>query len=413
MPTVQNGTAYSTPVSLGGSIPGDAATGHPQRDVAAFVENLFPMEWPILTRVLKAGKNRRPTRLKANQHKAEWGTGGNLPRVATVEGVHTAGAATLTVESGQGVRFQVGHRFAAYNLDATSGEPDQATKEEFRVTDRSGDVLTVTGAQAGTSATEFADGAHIEILSTAVLEDGDFTLAPNVFGDFYYNYYQLRGKKARVTMAANVTPNWEYDERELARRMTENTRMLKEEFEAELLQAGRQVGSATVPFLMGGIPSFVLAANTYDAADAKIGPYDIEVAGAALWESVGSKAAKTLLMSMTTARFFDGLMNRYKQSGMNDTSVNLTLMEFTTRTGTYKIEPTRHMLPGRVLGVDFDNLYVIPYEGMEWQEKDHATDGAYFERSIFGQHTLICEAPETMFLVEGFNMDLAAYGRIF
>ena len=419
--TIQRGTSYSVPVSLGGSIPGDAATGHVQRDVARFVTDLYEQEFPFLNEMMRRGRSTRPSGLKGNQYKAEWGSEGFLPGFARLNGAITSGAATLAVTTGQGVRGQVAQRIAVYDVDAQSGVggnpvlPDWDTKEEMRITDISTDTFTVERAQAGTSARAFSDQAYIQFLSTALGEDDDFTIGPNVFGEFYFNYYQERAIKARVTIQANNTGNWEYTEREMARKMARNGIEVKRQIDRELFQGGKQAPnlSTGVKPMMGGFLSFVPSANTFDLADAKIGPYDVETAGVTLWESVAGKGAKRLFMNMTTARFFDGLMNKYKMAGMNDTSVDLRVMEFTTRVGTYRIEPTRNLLPGLVLGVNLDYAHLIPFEGMDWDEKDHATDGAYLERSIFGNHTLVVEAPETMFLLKNMNLDLNAYGRVF
>lgn len=414
MTTVYRGTTYGVPTSLGGTIPGDAATGHLMRDVRGFVANLAPQNTPILDAIMKNSKG-----VKAGtQAKLEWGSGANLPHNAAVgAGAYTSGATTLNVATGQGARFQQWHKLAIYDLDA-NGQPDLSTKMVAVVNgEPNADALPIAPAQGGTSNRSFAAGARVEIIGVALPEGGDFTVAPEVYGDWYNNYYQLYEKSAIVTFEGDVTPNYEFQERELARQIRDKTMRLKLEQEKDLIQGGKQAGDLTTspktPSMLGGIDGFVPSANTVNLAGFRVTPYDIETEGAALWDSVGDAAAKKLLMSMRTARMFDGEMNKYREATMDSTSVNLQFKGFQTRVGTYDIVPTRWVPEGVIYGVNFDNLYLIPYAGMDWQEKEHATDGAYKQRSIFGKFTLKVESPETIFKLYGFDTNINNYSRVF
>jgi hypothetical protein len=411
MATVARATATSVPTSIGGIIPGDAATGHLIRDVNRFVENLAPQDTPILTRVMG---NRGRRGRSGNQYKLEWGTSANLPHTSNTAEAMDTSETGLDVTTGHGVRFQVWDKIKVYELDA-NGLPDVATTEEMLVTAISTDTLTVVRGRGTTSGTAFSSGAHIEILGPALPEGQDFTVAPTVYGDFYFNYYQLWQKSTVVTMEAEVTPNQEFGRGEMARRVAQNTRRLKLEVEKSLVQATRNAGNLSTPLPgeMGGIRGFIPSANRTDAADNPITPYDLETVGATLWDSVGDSRAKSLLMSMRTARYFDGLMNKYRQAGMDTTSANLQLRSFDTRVGTFNITPTRWVPEGIVIGVDFDNLSLVFYEGMGWQEKEHATNGAYRQRTVFGKCTLMVEHPETMFEIHNFSTNLADYSRVF
>jgi hypothetical protein len=411
MATIQRGTQTSVPVSLGGTIPGDASTGHLLRDLRRFVENLAPQSTPILTRIQK---NRGAGSRTGNQYKIEWGSSANLPHTSNVAEAMDASETDVSVTAGHGARFQVWDKIAMYDLDV-NGLPDVSTKEEMLVTAIATDTLTVVRGRGTTTGKTFSSGAHIEILGPALPEGQDFTVAPVVYGDFYSNYYQLWQKSAIVTFEADKTPNAEKGAGEMARQIRDKTMRLKLELEKTLLQGTKNAGNLAtpVPTEMGGIPSFIPSANTTDAADNPISPYDIETAGAALWDSVGDAGAKTLYMSMRTARYFDGLMNKYRQADMGTTSVNLQFNTFDTRVGQYRVEPTRWVPEGVIYGVNEDNLSLVFYEGMNWQEKEHATDGAYRQRSVFGKCTLMVESPETMFAITNFSTNLGDYNRIF
>ena len=405
-------THTSYQASLSGPIPGDAATGHIKRIVVDYVENLAPMDTPLL-KMIKKGK-------AYNQQKVEWITGADVAHTATLNEALDGSETDVTLDSGQAARVQTYQTIAVYELDA-AGEPDFATRELMWVTNSNltTDVLTVVRAQGGTSAGTFSDGAYVEILASAVPEGEDFVISPEAFGVFYHNFFQLVQKGARITEEANVTPNWEFDNGNHIARIMKNVGMrAKRELEKALISGGKQQGTnasgaSQRPSMMGGLNDFIVAAGDVTNLNGRpITPFDIEQAGANLWDSVGDAAAKKLLMSMTTSRMFDGILQKYKEGSLDDTSVNLTFDKFTTRFGQFEIVPTRWVPEGIVLGINTDELSIHPYEGMDWTEKEHSTDGAYIWRSIYAKYTLKVLAPETMFKLYNFDTSLENYGRV-
>lgn len=411
MPTTQRNQPFTSfPSSLSGPIPGDRATGHIQREVIDFIENLAPQGTPLLNKI-KKGK-------AFDQAKIEWGTSGNLQHTSKVaDNPLTNSATTLNVATNDGARFQVYQLLALYNLDA-NGLADFTTKEIVWVTAISGDALTIVRGQAGTSGTQFAQFAQIEILGTAVPEASDFTTSPTVFGDFYSNYFQTYQIGHNITEVANATPNFEFDSgNHIARLMKDAGRRVKLLLEKEICQGGPQEGTnasgAVRPSTMAGFPYYIPSGNKVNCSGAKISPYDIENIGAQLWDTVGESAGKTLVMSLRTARYFDSMLDGYKQSGMNETKITQEFKQFNTRVGSWDIMHTRWVPEGVIFGVNFSNLSIHPFKGMDWTEKQHVTDGAYMWRSIYGRYTLVCRAPETMFQIYGFDTDLANYDRVF
>lgn len=407
--TVDNSRIYTSyRTGLSGPVPGDAATGHIQRSVVDWVENLAPQDTPLLNKI-KKGK-------QLNQAKIEWGSGANLSHTASLEGAIDASQTSIAVESGQGVRFQKYQVIAVYDLD-TNSQPDFTTKELMWVTAISTDTLTVVRAFGGSTGATHADASKIEIMGTAVPEGADFTRSSTVFGDFYSNYFQLVQKGHNITEEANVTPNWEFDSsNHIARLMRDAAQRAKLELEKLIVQGGPQEGTnasgAERPSSMAGFAYYIPSANKFNCSGLKISPYDIESMGAQLWDSVGDSAAKTLIMSMRTARYFDGMLNGYRQGSMDSTSITPMFKSFDTRVGEYQIVHTRWIPEGVIFGVNMNNLSLHAYQGMDWTEKEHSTDGAYMWRSIYGKFTLVCRAPETMFQIYGFDTDLGNYGRV-
>lgn len=405
--TINQSPQTSFPASLSGAVPGDRATGHIQRKVVDWVENLAPQDTPILNKV-KKGK-------ELNQAKIEWGSGANLSHTANLEGGINSAVTSIAVESGQGVRFQKYQLIALYELDSNS-QPDFTTKELMWVTAIATDTLTVVRAVGGSTARSFTDGAKIEILPTAIPEGFDFTKSPTVFGDFYSNYFQLIEVGHNITEEANVTPNFEFDAtNHIARLMRDAGRRAKLLLEKAIIQGGPQEGTnasgAERPSLMAGFPYYIPSANKVNVSGEKISMYDIEEIAAQLWDSVGESAAKTLVMSLRTARYFDAQLDGFRQAGMNETKITPMFKEFGTRMGNYQIMHTRWVPEGVIFGVNFDNLTLHPYQGMNWTEKEHSTDGAYMWRSIYAKYSMVVRSPETMFQIYNFDTDLDNYGR--
>ena len=399
-------TILSYPVGSGGWVPGDAATGHVQRSVVDWVENLYPQETPILNMV-KSGK-------VLDQNKIEWGSGAELSHAATLNTGIDDNPATTTVvlEAGEGDRFQVGNVIAMYELDEND-IPIDASQENMLITQISTDTLTVTRGLGGVGPNEFTAGAYIHNLGTAVVEAADFTISPTVFGDFYHNYFQTVQRGHKISKEANAQPNWEFDSNDhIARLMTDAAMRAKRQLNDAFIRGIKQAGSSTTPSTVGGFPSFVPSSNKTNLNGNKISLYDIEAEGAALWETVGDAAAKKLFMSMRTARYFDSVLNKYKQAQMSDTSMSIVFNRFQTRFGEFEISEVRGWPEGLIVGCNVNNLSRHAYKGMDWQEMEHPVDGAYIQRSIYGRFTLVVRSPETMFSIYGFSTDFLNYGRV-
>jgi hypothetical protein len=408
---LNNDPITSYPVSLSGDIPGDAATGHVKRAVVDIVENLAPYDTPVL-KMIKKGKS-------YNIPKIEWITGADVEHTSAAAEAIAVGETAIDVTTGHGVRFQVNQTIAVYE-DDEAGNPDFATRELMWVTAVNTDTLTVVRAQGGTTDSEFATGAYIELLASALPEGEDFVLSNNAYGDFYYNFFQTIQKGKRITEEGNVTPNWEFDSGNHIARLMKNAGMeAKRELEKSLIQGGKQqgtnaAGSSQRPSMMGGINDFIVeGGHVTNLNNNTLNIMDIENEGKALWDSVGDEGAKKMLMSMNTARMLDGTFMRYRTDGdLKADSLNTVFRTFETRFGNFEIVPTRWVPEGIILGVNIDQLSIHPFEGMDWTEKEHSTDGAYLWRSIYARYTLKCLAPETMWKLYNFDTDISNYGRV-
>lgn len=104
----------------------------------------------------------------------------------------TGGSGTITVQSGDGSKFPSPSGADYFNVTVAEG----ATVEIMKCTSRTGDVLTVTRAQEGTSAVAFTTAALVELRLTAAALTGFEGAVP-------YNVITTKGDLIRGS-AANV-----------------------------------------------------------------------------------------------------------------------------------------------------------------------------------------------------------------
>lgn len=116
--------------------------------------------------------------------------------VSTLAAGISSGATSLTLQTGHGARFPT---LAAGDWFPVTGEKSDGSLEIMRCTARSGDVLTVTRAQEGTTALAFDAGDVVELRFTEA-----------VFFDLKTNSIVQRSAQAAAGTAIDFTnvPSW-------------------------------------------------------------------------------------------------------------------------------------------------------------------------------------------------------------
>lgn len=390
----KNHNTYSTTVT-NGTVPGDAATGHFIRYIDDWVEALEPYDTPLLTAIGVGGA--------VDQRKVEWGQSRQTGHASTLASSYTAAGTSLVVATGTGVRFQ------PYNVVKVLAEGAN-TDEIFLVSSISTDTLTVVGAQGGTSASDHASGATVEIIGVALPQNTDFPKGPVTFGDMSYNYFQRFATGVQMDDAERVTPNLEISGDQLLTHMATKAKDLKLLLEKAIIRGGRQAGTVTSPSMLGGVPTFVTT-NVTDLGGNLLSLYDLETELRDLWNAVGMNAKPKLLMSMNTAAIIDSMPNAYREATLQDTSASLVFNSVQFRTGRYEFMVSRWIPDGQIWGIDTGAMKVHPYKGLNWHTKQHQTDGDHSWHSISGDFTLTVKKEHTMFLLKNFNSDLSNYPR--
>ena len=116
---------------------------------------------------------------------------------------------------------------------------------------------------------------------------------------------------------------------------------------------------------------------------------------------------------MTTARILDMTIDPAKRTeNRGDGTYDKTLPTYHFRTGTFTVEPTRHVPDGVVYILDWNNIKLRPFKGLNWHisGKDGATHAADHDvKAISGDFTLQVDAEHMMAKVSGFEGRLNQY----
>ena len=385
---------------------GTAVENHMIRDLTKFMDNPERRDTPFLNIISKGSA--------VNQIKHEWGLRAVNARGSTVGAAGlaaSAAAVTLTVATGEGVRFQQGH---VLRLEQAA---DIDTFEHVWVTAINGDDLTVVREQGGTSATAFTSGDTVKTVGIALPELSVFPLGPTARGSLFYNYPMLFMTKVQVSTQRENTPDYENNGSWLNYNAAQRTGDLKLDLERALIYSRRQLGdpdaSPQIPYMMSGLLHFAeLGGNTYDLAGANLAVDHLEEANSDLYDLVGSMQGKDIAMSNKTGRIFDRIISFERLATEKSMEANLTWNSVTFRYGKYTFTTYPDIPDGTIIVFNRKYQKYMPYKGLDWQSTDRGvkeTGALIIERLISGQFTAQVDAPSTSALITGFNTDLSAY----
>lgn len=377
------------------------------RYISDWVKALAPYTTPLLSSIEEGGP--------VVHFLHEWGQSYQLPHSAVLEGGINDSTTTVTVESGQGVRFQVWH-VIKFLEDASDNAEEIAW-----VTAKSGDVLTVVRAQ-GTSNFAHDDACVIEIIGVAEPQNADHPRGSIQFGDLAYNYPQRFATSLQYDEFARWEPNLEFGEGDqivthIKRKMLD----MKLLMEKTLFHGKRSAGLADStpvtdkrPSLMGGLDQFIVT-NIKDKNGAKLGIYDIEEKLGEIWDTAGENMPQVLLMSRKTKQIVNRMLDvlRGTNVGLTEKRLNLVWEQVEFETGTYFLGVSRRCPDGVIYGVDLDMMKIFPYKNQNWQTKVLPVSGSYEIRAVRGAFTFELKAEQAMFKIVDFNTNLAAYPTVF
>jgi hypothetical protein len=217
-----------------------------QMDELIYVLN--PDDLPMLT---GAGSNGRAIlpRVPVSNREFKW-MSENVPLpIGTINEALDSSETDVTVQNDQAVHFPVG---------STVLVDDEAMV--VTAINTTTHVLTVTRAALGTSAATHADDAEIRSIGTTLAE-GNVGEGAYRGRDEHSNYTQIFSRKLNVTGTEQLIPKYGVPS-ELARQVVNVGQFLNTELEFACLYGIKHNTASTKIRGMGGLKSFLLAANT-------------------------------------------------------------------------------------------------------------------------------------------------------
>lgn len=388
----------------GGTIPGDANTGHLKRDISAFVEAMEPTETPIYSTALSKGRKRT-----VEQVKVESGIKHRRIFKTALSANHNNSTTTLTVGTTD-IKLLQKHMVLRI-VDATNGDEIVWCTAD---PDLGAGTIAILRAQGGTSAAAHDSGCVVQMVGTAnPLNGPDFVTSPVVYGEFINNYVQRFTAGIKLDRLARRTPDLERTGDKLVQFIQEETQNQKDLVERALIYGKPQEGSlsSATPPLMGGIGHF-LTTNTTNLAGAPLSAFDIEEITSSIWSAYGENVPKTLIMNLKTKRILNRLLNPYREITGSDTSLDLRFQKVTLETGTFEFMVSRYLPDGEIWGINWDNFEWCTYRDGNWSVEDVPETGFYNQKAISGTFSLLFRSEQASFRIYGFNTDLNAYPSV-
>ena len=410
MTSIQRGgiNSGSFGVTGGSGFPGDAATGHGQRQFLKWIDAFNTNKTQFLASLDKLS----PVN---GIGKIEWGIKSIMPhRVALGEALDNS-ETEITLASGHGARVQQG-QIIFIPVDASGNAEEFVWVEAAPTADSLG---TVVRGFAGSSAVAHDNGTICELLAPAMPELSDHPLSPVTFGDMFYNYPQRIPQKLQIDDRANVAPNMEFPNGNiLSGRVKEKAEMAKVWLQKQFILGQRSPEvynpSAKRPSATSGLRHFsILSGNSYDLEDQLLTHYTFEDVLGDLWETVDDEAGTHAACNMRTKRLLDMSFNPLRQATMTDTTADLRVERVKFSVGTMEFHIFRDIPDGEIYVYNPEYLGYAAVEGLDWhtvyRKAGEDTQGDYQEVSISGDFAFMAFAPSTMAIIHGFETDRTAY----
>lgn len=395
----------------GGSVP----SGNVIIDVSDWADPLEPRRTPVLSRCKKG-----PT---AKQIKTEWGQSYHTAVTGTIAEALDSSETAIDLTSGQGLLMQPWLVLEVIDYVSGTTRLDPSTREEIVVkqSDGTDTIPLVQRGAGGTSAVSHSNGAYWAVCGVALPYATDFEMSPFTRGDRLFNYSQRFYGMVGGDNVGRQIADYENKTDVMLKDLKKETLKQKWMLERALVSGGRQAGDANgiptsttqTPFKMGGLDYFITnhSGRVTNMGGATLSFYDLEDVLADMYKEIDDGGAKTLLMSVDTARIFDSVLNPIREATIKDDSVNLTVSTVKFRWGTVEIEATQHLPDNMILFVDFKDIMVRPMPGANWSTEDLPTQGPYAKKAIWGEFTAEFHEITRCGKLWNFNGDLAAYPR--
>lgn len=346
-----------------------------------------------------------------NQRTVRFGNSYSLEIDAQLGADTVATGMTWTLASGQGTRYK---KFDVLGLFASSTALEPV--EISIVSSISADTVTFSQRGAAGTAASVVTAANgvVRLIGSSEPQNDFHVLSPTIRGDAQLNYFQRFVEGAGADKAYQNTPTREYSQNPLLHDYEVATRRGKKSLERALWYGKGQAETATTPNgLMKGFQEFIVSNDFVVAGSAVLTHKILEGYMLDMLNEVDDSMAKTWVMSHNTMRLVSATLNPVRRATMSDTALGGTVNKLVTGYGAeFDIKPFKDCPDGVIYLLDFSEMKVHPYSGLNWHPSDkegriHGAD--HDEKYVSGDFTLIVQNEKTMAKITGFSTDINAY----
>lgn len=323
--------------------------------------------------------------LVAHQLTHRWVESSLNPNTATLSGAIDDVVTSLTVATGEGVRFKVGTLFKFDELGKS---------EVLQVTDVSGDTLTVTRGYGSTTAESHADGAKILIISHNKQEG----YQPNQDDDStertgYSNYLTTFALPITITRRRQLVDHVAVPD-EFAFQSAYRLKEIERSMDNALINSVKSPteGSDTVYSSFGGIIEFVsqTGGNVTTTVES-LTPTVINAMAQQIWDDGGLVAGGRLglIVGGALKRKISAFDQSYRRADFNSNTAGFVVEKFISDLG-FEIEiiVDPHMPADVAILTDLNRIKMGPLAGDTIGLEELAKTGRLIEALVSGSYTV-------------------------
>jgi hypothetical protein len=288
------------------------------------------------------------------------------------------------------------NRFQQYQVIVIDSEPMWVSA----ITDGTSTLTVTRGGSIGGVSASHLNGATIRIVSTSTPENVPAVASVSSRGDTVVNFMQIFQHALKVSdrqdnagsYLVGSNKNAESPSKEFAWEVARQFQLVARDIEQASWLGVPFAGSATLPSMMGGIPSYITT-NVTDVAGQPFTDVQVMDLLQLAWGQVGPNNIARLIFSGPTAR--RALSSFFKQNVQmrpTDRKASLVVDEIETDLGTLELAEANYWIPPTLVAcIDPANYKYRNWAGYGAVHKSNlAIDGAYQKGAITADKGLIC-----------------------
>jgi len=260
-----------------------------------------------------------------------------------------------------------------------------------KTTANGANTVPIERGVGGSVAAAHANGSTVTIVGSAILETQDAPGSWNVDTVLPYNYFQYFSEVVAVTELQQAIEKYGI-QNAIEESTKQKSRVLYRKMNRTCFYGGRAVGTSTVPYLMGGIDSFIASANKTNLTGASLTTKDIEDLMQTIFDTGGGPNMPTMMVCNSFVRrkiseiYSTGGINVYRDQSARRGGVMVDVID--THFGSLDILVDTDCPPSSLYLLKGDKLGFGPLKGAEMKREQMAKTGPSDKFMIYGAYTL-------------------------